>query len=89
MAFSVIQLGDARYIAGIRLIPNQGQVIQLGYKAEKEFLLDISLLTGFNLAVGSRGIQGIQCIFDNKRESQWFGCLDDAPRTTRLAISSL
>ncbi|KAI0423605.1 F-box domain-containing protein [Xylaria sp. FL1042] len=88
IAFSIIQLGDAEYIAGIRLIPSQGEAIQLGYRAEgKELILNITFLAGFNLAVGSRGIQGIQCILDNGRTSQWFGCPHEAPRTRRLAAS--
>jgi len=88
MRFSIIQLGDAKYIAGIRLIPSQGQGIQLGYKVEgKELVLDVSFLAGFNLAVGARGIQGIQCILDNSQTSPWVGCPLEAPKTRRLADS--
>jgi len=88
IAFSIIQLGDAEYIAGMRLIPSQGEALQLGYRAEgKELILKITFLAGFNLAVGSRGIQGIQCILDKRRTSQWFGCPHEAPRTRRLAVS--
>jgi hypothetical protein len=88
IVFSVIQLGDAEYIAGMRLIPSQGEVIQLGYRTEgRELFLNIIFLAGFNLAVGSRGIQGIQCIADDRQTSQWFGCPYGAPRTRRLAVS--
>ncbi|RDL38788.1 uncharacterized protein BP5553_03128 [Venustampulla echinocandica] len=85
IAFSIIPLGDAEYIAGMRLIPSQGEDIQLGYRTEgRELFLNITFLGGFNLAVGSRGIQGIQCIADDK-QSAWFGCPHEAPRTRRLA----
>ncbi|KAH9216177.1 hypothetical protein DL95DRAFT_498506 [Leptodontidium sp. 2 PMI_412] len=88
IAFSVVQLGDAEYIAGMRLIPSQGEVMQVGYKTEgRELFLNITFLAGFNLAVGSRGIQGIQCIADDRQTSQWFGCPHGAPKTRRLAVS--
>ncbi|KUJ14064.1 F-box domain-containing protein [Mollisia scopiformis] len=49
IAFSVIRLGDAEYITGMRLIPSQGEVIQLGYRTEgRERFLDIKFLAGFN-----------------------------------------
>ncbi len=55
----------------MRLIPNQGEAIQLGYRAEeKERILGITSPAGLNLAVGSRGIQGIQCILDGERLSK-------------------
>ncbi|KAG4435231.1 hypothetical protein IFR05_009286 [Cadophora sp. M221] len=88
IAFSVVQLGDAEYITGMRLIPSQGEVIQLGYRTEgRELFLNITFLAGFILAVGSRGIQSIQCIADDKQTSQWFGCPHGAPKTRRLAVS--
>ncbi|KAI2601706.1 F-box domain-containing protein [Hypoxylon sp. NC1633] len=88
MAFSVIQLGETIHIAGIRLILSQDQTIQLGYRAESELIFPATLLVGFNLAVGSRGIQGLQCVFDDQSQSQWVGCPDEAPRTRRLTLSS-
>lgn len=84
LAISLIQLGDATYITGIRLLLIQGGVIRLGYMGHEERILNITYLTGFNVAVGSRGIQGIQCILDNDRESPWIGCPDNAPKTKRL-----
>ncbi len=87
MAFSILPLGDARYIAGIRLILSRGQDIQLGYKTEEEHILDITRLAGFNLAIGSRGIQVIRCVLDHGRESRWIGSPRDTPRTRRLALS--
>lgn len=34
IAFSVVQLGDGEYIAGLRLVPDKGRAIALGYKAD-------------------------------------------------------
>lgn len=52
MAFSIIQLGDAEYIAGMRFIPSQGEAIELGYRAEGKLVLKITFRAGFNLAGG-------------------------------------
>ncbi|EFY97487.2 F-box domain-containing protein [Metarhizium robertsii ARSEF 23] len=88
IAFSVIQLGDLEYIAGMRLIPKSGQEIQLGYRTEgNELVLKVPFLQGFNLAVGSRGIQGIQCVLEGRPTSPWVGCTHEAPKTKRLAVS--
>lgn len=86
LAFSLIQPGDTTYITGIRFILSRGDPICLGYMADEERILGITRLTGFHLAVGSRGIQGIQCILDDDRESPWIGCPDNAPRTKRLSF---
>lgn len=87
IVFSVIRLGDTEYIAGMRFISSQGEAIQLGYWAEGgELSLNVTLLAGFNLAVGSRGVQAIQCITGDGQTSQWFGCPYRAPRTRRLAV---
>jgi hypothetical protein len=88
IAFSVVRVGDVEYIAGMRFTPREGAVIHLGYWAEgKGHSLDITTLRGFNLAIGSRGIQAIQVITDKRCASQWFGCPDESPKTQYLAVS--
>lgn len=87
LACSLIQLGHATYITGIRFILSRDEDIRLGYMAAEEHILSITSLTGFHLAVGSRGIQAIQCIFGNGRESRWVGCPDNAPKTKRLLFA--
>lgn len=88
IVFSVVQIGDAEYIAGMRLIPMQGAAVELGYRTEgRESVLDLAILKGFNLAVGSRGIQGLQCMFEGDQTSPWIGCAQGSPKTRRLAIS--
>lgn len=86
LAFSLIKLGNVTYITGMRLTLTRDGSIRLGYMADEEHTLDITCLTGFNVAVGSRGIQSIQCILDNTRESPWIGCADNAPKTKRLGV---
>ena len=87
IAFSIIRDGDTEYIAGIRLIPNKGTDICLGYRAEgKELLLNITVLKGFISAVGSRGIQALQIVTGKGQISQWFGRPSESPRTRRLAM---
>ncbi|KAG8428699.1 hypothetical protein J3459_002498 [Metarhizium acridum] len=88
IAFSVIPLGDAEYIAGMRLTPKKGEAIQLGYRTEgNESVLNVEFLKGFNPVAGSRGIQGIQCVLEGRRTSPWVGCPHEAPKTKRLAVS--
>ena len=87
LAVSLIQSSDTTYITGIRLVLNQGEAICLGYMADKEHILNGTGLTGFQLAVGSRGIQAIRCILNKDRESLWIGSPDNAPRTERLLFA--
>ncbi|KAG9250973.1 F-box domain-containing protein [Emericellopsis atlantica] len=87
LAFSLIQNRGATYITGITFHPNQGQPICLGYMSETQRILDIKYLSGFRLAIRSRGIQGIRCILDHDRDSPWIGCPENAPQTERLLLS--
>lgn len=87
IAVSITRIGNAGYVAGIRLIPSKGADICLGYRAEgKELFLVVTVLKGFVLAVGSRGIQALQIITSNGHVSQWFGCPNESPKTQRLAV---
>jgi hypothetical protein len=87
LAFSLIRCGNATYITGIRFILSRGEDVHLGYMADEQHILSVTCLIGFHLAVGSRGIQGIQCILGNGRESPWIGCPDNAPKTKRLLFT--
>ncbi|KAH9887405.1 F-box domain-containing protein [Xylariomycetidae sp. FL2044] len=87
IGFSTVHLGDTEYIAGMRLVPVEGEVVDLGYMGGKELVSEITGLKGFNLAVGSRGVQGVQCILGDGQTSAWFGSSLDVPRTRRLAES--
>jgi hypothetical protein len=84
LAFYLIHPGNTTYVTGIEFHWNTGGAVCLGYTAEDVRTVSITCLTGFRLAVGSRGVQGIQCILDNGRESPWIGCADVAPISDRL-----
>lgn len=53
--------GDGVYIVGLSLTTVTGAHVRLGYSSAARRSVDISQLQGLRLAVGSRGIQGLQC----------------------------
>jgi hypothetical protein len=64
IAFSVIPIGIADYVAGLRLISADGDQ-HLGYQAEgKEhfFAVTASALCGFTVALNHRGIRALQVV---------------------------
>lgn len=87
----VAWLWDAVYVVGLRLVGDDGMVVAMGYLAEEVRVPLLGRnLTGFTAAVGSRGIKGIRCVFDEVRYSTWIGSIDEASETQRLsAISPL
>lgn len=88
IAFPVTEKGVAGYLTGIRFTSKDGSHIRLGYIAEdKEISLDITILKGFVLAMGSRGIQALQVVNRDRRVSRWFGCPNNSPVTQRLVCS--
>lgn len=84
---STARVGNSAYIAGISLATAAGEVLRLGYQGASERSIQVSCLTGFNVAVGLGGIHAIQCI-DGDAPSTWLGCPDDAPKTERLAVGT-
>ncbi|KAK2772311.1 hypothetical protein FQN53_004644 [Emmonsiellopsis sp. PD_33] len=89
IGFSVITIGYKKYIAGIRLIPGHGEDIYLGYHQPggREDIVDINTLVGFNVAVGARGVHGIQAVSGDNTVSQWVGWTGKSPKTRRLSGS--
>ncbi|KAH9906634.1 hypothetical protein F4778DRAFT_722782 [Xylariomycetidae sp. FL2044] len=83
VGLSFLRLGDASFLAGLRLLPVSGDSVQLGYLAPFEDFVDIQILRGFNLAIGSRGIHAIQFHTD-RGTLPWHGDLHASPRTLRL-----
>lgn len=87
ITFFFVQVGYVEYLAGIQLISQNGKIISLGYLSEKEGIsMDVCTLQGFNLAVGSKGIQAIQYITEDGCTSEWAGSPNESPRTQRLAV---
>jgi hypothetical protein len=85
VAFSLIQPGNVTYITGIKFISNR-EAVHLGYMAHDERVQDITNLTGFHVAIGSRGVQAIQCVIENGRVLPWVGSPEHAPMTKRLSL---
>ena len=85
IAFSFVRLGDGEYLAGMRLIPSNGEDIQIGYRdIGNERFLDITAIAGLVLAVLPRGFRAVQCIMPDGKARSWIGCPADVPRTQRL-----
>jgi hypothetical protein len=82
---SIIEIGDATYITGLRFAPKNGREICLGYTKGTERSLEITGVHGFIVAVGSGGIHALQFISPERQSSEWFGDPDGVPRTRRLA----
>jgi hypothetical protein len=81
--------GDAVYIVGMTLTAAGGETIRLGYRSPSEQSVELSQLWGFRLAMGSRGLQALQCITGpTGSEAPWLGSPDDFPRTERLVVTN-
>ncbi|KKA22129.1 F-box domain containing protein [Rasamsonia emersonii CBS 393.64] len=88
IAVSTIRDGDETYIVGMRLISTDGADIYLGYTTEdRELSVDVTVFRGFVVAIGSRGINGLQVVMDQGSISRWLGCPDDSPKTRRLVVA--
>ena len=86
IAFSMVAAGDVTYLTGMRLITDDDADIRLGYLAEgKETFVEVTIVKGFVLAMGPRGIQAIQVIGVDRLASKWVGCPTESPVTERLA----
>jgi hypothetical protein len=80
------------HITGMSITSATGGSIRIGYNATlaySEPSLELSELWGLQLAVGSGGIQALQCITSpTNSASLWLGCPGDLPRTKRLAVAT-
>ncbi|KAL2194625.1 hypothetical protein P885DRAFT_42203 [Corynascus similis CBS 632.67] len=80
--------GDGQYIVGMSLVTVAGESILLGYSSCSQKLIELTEIWGFRVAIGSRGLQALQCITGPAgSESSWLGFLDDVPRTDRLVLT--
>ncbi|KAH8647717.1 hypothetical protein BX600DRAFT_475765 [Xylariales sp. PMI_506] len=85
LSICCIQIGDLNHITGIKFSAPGGESVQIGYWDHiHEESTELSHITGFNLAMGCRGVQSIQCIGELDGTSRWLGFFEDAPRTSRL-----
>lgn len=80
-----LAFGDGEYIVGMSLTAAAGDTIRLGYRSPTEHSAELSQIWGFRLAIGSRGLQALQCITGpTDSETAWLGSPVDIPRTERL-----
>lgn len=89
LSISSVRVGDAEYLAGLKLVTAAGESHQVGYWSvapDVEKYVQVSEIRGFNLAVGSRGIHAIQCIEGGSRTRRWLGSPDRSPKTQRLDV---
>ncbi|KAH6856678.1 hypothetical protein B0I37DRAFT_334220 [Chaetomium sp. MPI-CAGE-AT-0009] len=84
-----IDFGDGQYIVGMAFVTVTGDSIRLGYGSHSEHSIELTQLWGFRLAMGSRGLQGLQCITEPAGSgSHWIGSPYDVPRTERLILTN-
>ncbi|KAF6817714.1 F-box domain-containing protein, partial [Colletotrichum plurivorum] len=90
LSVSSVRVGDAEYLAGLKLITVAGESHQVGYWSATaiERSSQVSEIRGFKLAVGFRGIQGLQCTVrgSNTDDHPWLGSTERSPKTLRLDV---
>ncbi|KAK4096379.1 hypothetical protein N658DRAFT_519244 [Parathielavia hyrcaniae] len=80
--------GDGKYVTGMSLITADRDNACLGYSSRSVNSIDLTQLWGFRVAMGSRGLQALQCITEPAdQNSSWFKSLDDVPRSERLVLT--
>jgi hypothetical protein len=57
-----IACGDGQYVVGMTFVTVAGDSIRLGYISHSEHSIELTQIWGFRLAMGSRGLQALQCI---------------------------
>lgn len=86
IGFLVSSITNVTYIAGVRLITEKGPEICLGFVSEgKEVIKEVTALSGFVLAMGTRGLRALQVVSQDASRSEWIGCANGSPITERLA----
>ncbi|KAH6856879.1 hypothetical protein B0I37DRAFT_389954 [Chaetomium sp. MPI-CAGE-AT-0009] len=84
LAVSTVGVGGEEYIAGLVLETDAGDAIRFGYHAagsssSPEQSVRVSRLLGFCVAVGVRGVQGLQCIAGPEGMVSLAICVDSPP----------
>lgn len=83
----MIWLGKETFVTGMKLLSRTGPSTEIGYKSQNHFELlgldhvgGFEQLSGFTLALGNRGIQGIKAIGSQGREARWIDSYLDIPK---------
>ena len=90
IAFSIIRVGTADYVVGLRLISADSDQ-RMGYQAEAKeviFAVTASAFRGFTVAIGRRGIHALQVVCQDSTRSPWFGNPANALITNHLCRAS-
>ncbi|EEH11587.1 conserved hypothetical protein [Histoplasma capsulatum G186AR] len=80
----LVRDGDAPYISGLKFISAGEQKICLGYCTDELVVVDTPALKGFTVAVGLKGIRGLQIMAIPESLKKWIGSHDRCPQTKRL-----
>ncbi|WPB00926.1 uncharacterized protein RHO25_005546 [Cercospora beticola] len=86
LAVSLADTGGDKYISGFQLTTKDGSSICTGYMFPEQLSCTIdSEVTGFLVAIGSRGLHAIRILLKSGWKSPWLGDPTDVPITHRLA----
>ena len=85
IGFSISSVGNISHIAGIRLVRKNRPDICLGYTSGNEVIHEMTMLSGFVLAVASSGLRALQLVNQDDSRSDWIGCPNGSAITERLA----
>ena len=87
----LVQLADATYICGLRVVDSGGDMSEVGYHSpyqQSAVLPEASTIQGIVLGVGARGVQAIKLRYatmdTDETLTQWLGTALDCPKTHRL-----
>ena len=85
LAATVVNIAGATYISGIRFVGAADSEVSLGYITKRsEVRVRVSRLSGFELAMGSRGLRALRGIVNKGNRLPWLGDPTDTPITERL-----
>ncbi len=89
LVVNTIEVGGHRYICGIRLTDGEGSCATLGYASNAHVSsLHTASVSGFEVAMGSRGLRALRIRSLGGTWSQWLGDPIDTPITRRLDTES-
>ncbi|OAA71479.1 F-box domain, Skp2-like protein [Cordyceps fumosorosea ARSEF 2679] len=88
VSFFFSWIGDAQYLAGLKVVGMCGTVVEFGYMGH-EIPVPVSggHLAGLCLALTEKGIKAVRCVFGDGSHSPWIGSLADTAQTSRLVSS--
>ncbi|TQN67166.1 hypothetical protein CSHISOI_07829, partial [Colletotrichum shisoi] len=86
LSISCVQVGDTKYVAGLKITHAAGNSRQVGYWSTTEQTVETSEIRGLKVAVGSRGIQALRCITGASGMQHWIGSPEGSPKTQRLGM---